>query len=249
MAIQANQPRYPQNQHPTFHLEMSGRTLFLAVILAGLTGLTLFYLGMVTGMGMRTPGSDPQIAGEDDAKPGQKETPGDAPGQSPGQGTIETGGAAKPSDTDLTFYRNLKSENAVVDDLKKNQDQAAKETADLLNRSQRELKTEEETISHPLVANPPPSGAKPATTKPAPAPAGERFTVQVFSSTSRDKANDLISRLRKQGFSAYLNQFQDNKKHTWYRVRVGKVEKAEAEKLKIRLTKEAGLKAPKVQKL
>jgi hypothetical protein len=72
------------------------------------------------------------------------------------------------------------------------------------------------------------------------------YTVQVFSSTNQRSAQELMVALKKKGFPAYLNQFQSEDKKTWYRVRVGKGTKAEAEALAARLKQDGAAKAPRV---
>lgn len=252
-------PRIPTRQKG-FRLEMSAATLVLYVLLTVASGVVVFYLGMVTGKSMRTPEVTPPVAGQ----------------QTPTAEQAKTNGAPATPKSDLEFFKALQSETQAIEDLQAKKTQAAQETDEVVARAQREMTTEApkpavkaapkpeakpETKPEPKApvakapAKPPSSAApaaKPPEPKPtvakAPAPKGEQFTVQVFVTRYHDKAQQLIADLKKKGFDAYLGQFQENKE-TLFRVRVGKGSREEADKLKARLIKDAGLKDPKVMGL
>ncbi len=58
------------------------------------------------------------------------------------------------------------------------------------------------------------------------------YTVQVFTSSSRSRANELLNNLKNHGFNdAYLHTYISTDQRTLYRVRVGKTTKDESEKL------------------
>ena len=101
-------------------------------------------------------------------------------------------------------------------------------------------------VTQPAPRNPAPAATKGQPAATAAARDSELYTVQVFSSKSRESAVGLVDRLKGMGFAAYLNQFQDSGRNTWYRVRVGKTNKTEAERLKSSLQERANLKSPQV---
>jgi len=272
----ANRPRpMASRMQRTYRIEMGGRTVLVSLTLAVLTGLVLFYMGVLTGKGSRT--AEGPMSGN--ATLTLQESP--AQGTEPGK---------------LAFSEALLKDKPVVEDLLKNQEQTSQQTKDLLARAQRELTVEEVPApglaaarrEAPSAASPqspalaqrgtpaanspaaaredesqarnPPHREMPATPAAAARPPaskaaaaargdGELYTVQVFSSQSRENATQLVNRLKGMGFSAYLNQFQDAAKVTWYRVRVGKTNRSEAEQLKSSLEQKANLKTMQVLQL
>lgn len=257
MALIANSARgMPPRVHRAYRLEMSGRTLLTLLLLLSLTGLVVFYLGVMTGKGMRDPNA-PTIAAT-------------APGATPGT----PGAATNPAN--LTFNQSLGSTAPQIEGLKTEQSKLSDNTNKLVAQAKQELELEEVSAKStqtapakpaPKPAAVPPAAAKPAATvaaapapkpsavapaakpaaKPAPAMSGEGgYTVQVFSSTKQANAQDLVNTLKSKGFPAYLNQFQADDKQVWYRVRVGKGTKPEADAMAARLIKDGGIKAPRV---
>jgi cell division septation protein DedD len=271
----ANRPR-PMSSRPqrTYRIEMGGRTVLVSLSLAVLTGLVLFYMGVLTGKGSRTAET-----------PAPEGTTSTAP--SGAQSGAQSGKLTETDRGKLAFSEALLKDKPVVEDLLKNQQQTTQQTQDLLARAQRELTVEEVPApglatarrepappaaaatatapaalapSAPSQAKVPPhreAPAKPAAAaqqpanKPAAAAHGDDglFTVQVFSSQSRESAAQFVNRLKGMGFPAYLNQFQDAGHATWYRVRVGKTSHSEAERLKSSLEQKANLKTIQVLQL
>ena len=250
MVSLANRSRpYSSRLDRTYRIEMGGRTLLVSLGLAVLTGLVIFYMGVVAGEGSRTP----IVA----TAPIQPAAPGDS--------------AALPeTDPDqLAFNRSLMKETPVVEDLWETHEQTAQQTRDILARAQRELAVEEvpmptaapatreaarpERANTPPAAQPPREASTPPPARAAAAPpaaaADPLYTVQVFSSRNRESAAKLVDRLKGMGFAAYLNQFQDTQRNTWYRVRVGKASKADAERLRSNLQRRANLESPQIVQL
>ena len=223
-----------------YRLEVDGRTMMLMVGLLVLTGVVVFYLGVLSGMGMRGANAFPPVAGISPNATHQT-APQDAAEQA------------------LTFNQELQAGREESQGLTVSDSQISRRTRDLLNRAERELVLEETTPPTTPSAPAQPQASRPATPQPtepaAPAvsraaapgnpPAagsnGVQYTVQVFSSTSQEKAQALMMKLRRQGFNAYLNQFQSAQNRTWYRVRVGRSSKADAEALQQRLRQETDL--------
>lgn len=86
------------------------------------------------------------------------------------------------------------------------------------------------------VKKPEPSKPKTALKQP-----GNAFALQVSTVTIKDNAYALRDKLRKDGYSAYVESSTKNGK-TSYRVRIGpELEKSRLEKMKVTLSKEQGL--------
>jgi len=215
-----------------YRLEMEGRTLLLTLGLLALTGVVIFALGIVTGKGMR-----------EATQPIPVVTPAPEP---PAESVPENMVALNQA---LTAPRTGVEGLAVGE--------ASRQTEELLQRARRELTVVEvpprgaapkaaapKAPPAPAAARPEPPAARAPVHPPAAptAQAGEKlYTVQVFSSRNQQNAQELMERLKEKGFSAYLNQFQSAGKQVWYRVRVGKTSRADAEALAERLKKEANL--------
>ncbi len=226
----------PARSGGAYRLEMEGRTLALLVGLLALTGVVTFALGVVTGMGMRVPATAIPVATQPPQPPQQDVPP--------------------VSQQGLAFNKGLKAPEPTIEGLKINAGDASKQTDTLLKRA-RELTLEEIPQPGAARAQKTPAKLRSADVPPAPPPVQARpaplekelFTVQVFSSRQRKNARDLMERLRKQGFGAYMNQFQGSDGQTWFRVRVGKNGRSGAEKLVKRLREKAKMKAPRIIRL
>jgi cell division protein FtsN len=65
------------------------------------------------------------------------------------------------------------------------------------------------------------------------------LTIQVASLKDRKTASDMIARLKKKGYSAYITKAEVSGKGTWYRIRIGSFNtREEAEKIRNRLKKD-----------
>jgi cell division septation protein DedD len=245
-----------------YRLEMAGRTVAMLLLLLSLTGLVIFYLGVITGKGLRDPNA-PAVA--DSAPPASPA--GEAPRSAP-----------------TALNHALQAPGNQIEGLKKEGDATNQQTQQLLSRAKQELALDEVTTkpapaSAPAAKSPtqpaasaPTSAARTATSaKPAPvaarpAPAAAprsaapeksaatangdgQYTVQVFSSPQQQGAQDVLTDLKKKGFPAYMNQFQAADKRTWYRVRVGKMSRQDAEALAGRIRQQANLHDLRVLKL
>ena len=106
---------------------------------------------------------------------------------------------------------------------------------------------------------PPAPGTRPAATARTPtAPAGGSattprdsglYTVQVFSSQSHERAQELVTRLKGKGYGAFLSRFETSDRQVWYRVRVGKTSREEADAMADKLINEERLTSTQVLKL
>jgi cell division septation protein DedD len=256
MATSANRPKtFPARSKKSYRLEMESRTLYLLLSLMALTGVVVFYLGVETGRALRDPNAPVPLSAE-------IRTPGL-------RGVQDTGS------TPRALNRALQSEINLIEGLKKDQNQAALKTQNLLKRTDR-FKMEEvlpaksarpgakPQVKAPKQAKPAlarnPAPKRPATEKAVKAAAGKParakvaddgslYTVQVFSSRFQKNAQDLASRLKNKGFPAYVSRFQSSQNEVRYRVRVGKTTKSRALELSDRLKREALMRKPQLTKL
>ena len=221
-----------------YRLEMEGRTILLMVGMMALTGLVIFALGMVTGMGMRDPSSGLPVAALSTTAPEKSES--------------------APSAESLAFNKGVSEQQPTIEGLKTKESEASGQTTALLKRAERELKLEEIPVSRPkALSNPPASKAGAEAVKRASNPPvaasvegdGQVYTVQVFSSRQQERARKLMLRLKREGFDAYMNQYQGPNRKNWYRVRVGKLNRADAQRMVDRLKSQAKLKAPRIIQL
>ena len=256
MATSANRPKtFPARSKKSYRLEMESRTLYLLLSLMVLTGVVVFYLGVETGRALRDPNVPVPLSAEI---------------RTPGLRAIQDTGS-----TPKAFNGALQSEKNLVEGLKRDQNQAALKTQNLLKRTDR-FKMEEvlpaksgqpgtkTAVTQPKAAKPAlvksPATKKPATEKAVTAapykPArakvaddGSLYTVQVFSSQYQKNAQDLANRLKNKGFPAYVSRFQSSTNQVRFRVRVGKTTKTRAVELSDRLKREALMRKPQLTKL
>ncbi len=260
-------------------LEMAGRTVVLLLALLGLTGAVIFYLGVITGKGLRNPNAPP---------PSVATAPGAAPGAAAGNANSDPAPASPAGVDSVALNRALTATDNPIEGLKQEAAQASRQAQTAASKAKQELQLEEVSqpppaptkARKPESAPPPPSKAaarKPAAARPAanqpaasqavanppaapkppaaqaapaaPGTAEGSYTVQVFSSLQQQSARDVMNGLKHKGYGAFLNQFQAADGKTWYRVRVGRASKAEAETLAQRLRKEGNLEGLRVLKL
>ncbi|HSG05236.1 MAG TPA: hypothetical protein VLB09_02440, partial [Nitrospiria bacterium] len=188
MATSANRSRiFPARSKRSYRLEMEGRTLYLLLTLMALTGVVVFYLGLVTGKAMRDPNATLALSTES---------------RTPGPTTLSSQG--------LAFNEALKAKDPLIEGLRSEEEQVAERTEQLLQRGERRLELKEvspgsETTAASRARTPAatapsqqgtptpapqstparasatqaPVASRPAATAPT---SGDLFTVQVFTS-------------------------------------------------------------------
>jgi cell division septation protein DedD len=265
MATSANRSRiFPARSKKSYRLEMEGRTLYLLLTLMALTGVVVFYLGVVTGKAIRDPNATVSLSAEMRAPDARQ-------------------GAADLQST-LALNNALKSKDSLLEGLQVEEAGITERTRSLLDKGLKQLELREVTPGEkpsatkapnaplPLLSSPaarklpgqPSANTLPGNTRLGPARAatpamsgnntagadkGGTYTVQVFSSKVEKNARELVKRLKNRGFSAYLNRFQSADNQVWYRVRVGRTNRAGADTLSGRLKSEANMKDSQVRKL
>ena len=241
-----------------YRLEMAGRTVVVMLGLLALTGLVIFYLGVLAGKGLRNPNQPAAVPSASAPAP-----------------------PSKPAPTPTALNEALTAQTGRIEDLASDESAASRQTDQLLTEGKQQIDMEElpakptappapgagtvaesgpkRAATAPLPPAPrhkaPPAAANPASANPlahpaAPAAEGQgAYTVQVFSSPQQQSAQEILAELKRKGFPAYLNQFQAADHRTWYRVRVGKGSRQEAENLAVRLRRHSTLHGMRVIKL
>lgn len=249
MASSAKTSRiFPPRSRKSYRLEMESRTLYLLLSLMALTGVVVFYLGVVTGKALRNPNTTVPLSAE-----------------------IRTPAApATPEGGQLAFNNALQPQKGLIEGLRQDESSATRRTENLLKQS-KQLELEE--VPRPglglptapvskIPATPPAASVaapgkmasppRPAAVRP-PAPVqppdGSLYTVQVFSSRYQKNAQEMVRRLKTKGFPAYMNRFESADKQVVYRVRVGRTSKARAQTLSDQLKQNENMRDPVITKL
>jgi len=219
----AKKMKKTQKNTTQFTIDVDMRGLFVFILLALATAVVVFYLGVIFGKASRNPNAPPE-----------------ATLQSPtGQKIVED----KISSKDLEIY-NIRKDNDRVSSLKEDTKSVLQDADKLLNESAQE---EPEPAVEPEVeqvkvesAQPQEEESRPWPEQSVPAkPGQELYTVQVFATKDKDKADRIVRQLRLQQFDAYLARV-NIENQTIYRVRVGRTSKIEVEKLDQNLQKVIG---------
>ncbi len=209
-----------QKKQKSYRTQFTGAQLLGLVSLVGLSLLISFYLGVITGKSFR-PDAEVTLSSQT-AK--QKTTP------------------SKPlTPEELEFFNSLDPK-----------DQQQKTSFNTNQIEKLRKKTESLQKQQPAKTTPPPAKETAITTQtsqtpslpitkptkpPAPPPVvtvktAGIYTLQVFTSSNKQRAETLVKRLKESGYlEAYLNPYVTEDKQTLYRVRVGKTNKDSAESL------------------
>ncbi len=208
--------------HFTIDLDMKGMILFL--ILVALTAITVFYLGMIFGKASRDP-NRPAVSSKSVAKISPAE-----------EKEIEA--------KDLEIF-NMHKESDRISNLKKDTDSVLGKVDQMLANSKQDKSESQSVVLKPEKQKPPVKSEEIEPGKQWPddlatlAKNKDLFTVQVFATKDKDKADKIIKQLRKKAFNAYLTEATIEGKKI-YRVRVGRRSKDRIVKLKEDLEKIVG---------
>ena len=198
--------------HFTIDLDIKGMLFFSIMVV--LTGVTVFYLGVIFGKASRQPGQQLN-------QPDMEER-------------------VNTQEEDLTIPKDL--EIFDINDNPQNMDKLTKNVRKALKKTEAVIK-ETQKLETPVVS--PKQSETPQEQKRWP----ERntivnkpvniYTVQVFVTKSKEKANNLTRQLRQKKFNAYVQEVQhENQK--LYKIRVGRKPKEEISALKQQLQKVVG---------
>lgn len=205
-----------------YTLDFDVKGLIFFVFLSAMTALVIFYLGWIIGKGSR----NPSVAG-----PNVKE-------EIIAERTAEKIITAE----DLDIY-NIREGDRLAD-LKDDTRNLLKEADRVLAESKKpEKKAESVTKAKPTDSKAATPGTSPTKSWPD-QPAGssvakDLYTVQVFATKDRDKAERIVRLLKEKEFEAYLAT-ATIEGQAIYRVRVGRKSKKEIEKLDANLKKVIG---------
>jgi cell division septation protein DedD len=204
-----------------YSIDLDIKGMFFFVILALLTAIVVFYLGVLFGKASRDP-SAKALSAPESSVPGKTS-------------------ADKITASDLEIYNIRSDDDTKISTLKK-ETKSVLEEADRVIRQSKTKQTKPVELKgsepQPVAAKPKQSSQWPdqSTTSDLPK---NTWTVQVFATKDKDKANRIVRVLRQQKFDAYLAQV-NIEDQTIYRVRVGRKSKTEIEKLDRDLQKVIG---------
>lgn len=218
----AEKPQKTTKSSPTqYTIDLDLKGILFFIVLAALTGVVVFYLGILFGKASR----DPNIKAISTTE----------------QPIPQSKSDERITSKDLEIY-NIREEDTNLSDLKKNTQNLLQQADQMLSDSS---KPETPTTSKPATATPL-NAPKPASTAANwPEKSNDKelpkdtYTLQVFATKDKDKANRIVRLLRQQDFDAYLAQVEIENQ-TIYRVRVGKKPKKEIETIDIKLQKVIG---------
>ncbi len=204
-----------------YSIDLDIKGVFFFIILALMTAVVVFYLGVMFGKASRDPNF--KVSSATESK------------------TEEKTDADKITTNDLEIYNIRTEEDKKISSLKK-------DTQSVLDEAERVIQQTKQRQAGPLElekAEPQPAVKKPVQPTQWPdQPTAESlpkntWTVQVFATKDKNKADRIVRMLRHQKFDSYLAQV-NIEGQTIYRVRVGKRSKAEIEKLDQDLQKVIG---------
>ena len=213
-----------------YRIQISAATAFALFVLGSVSLVASFYLGMVTGQTMR-----PLPVGD----------------EAPGQTSLQS---RKLLNDELEFFNLSEKPNDPLDinlpDLQKLQE-TTRQLAEEQTKIQETLNSSDSAIPKKTDTRTTTSNqnkknlAKPtketvvSEQMAVPAKTKElNFTVQVFSSKLRKNSENILSQLRRHGFSkSYIYTYISANNEVLYRVRVGKTTKADAEQRAFQLKK------------
>ena len=212
-------------------IELSTGPLILMSFLAGASLITSFYLGFFTGKSVRVPES--QLAVKQNLPILKQNANLD---HSPQNTFFELSDTPKESTESIVEFGTTTPEERLR--------AIQKKTEELEDTNLGQGLTATQSSSTPTVTTPSPvSESSPSTTQTSitkenlvPTPVETLYTVQVSSSRSKEISEELVNRLKKRGFSSYMQTYISPAGTTFYRVRVGRNEKTiantQAKKLK-----------------
>ena len=272
----------------TYRLEMDGWVLQGLIGLMAVTGVAVFYLGYLTGKGVRGPAAPLLISSATQTPPALEQnllkprqlSINKALSATPSQKRLEkvTPAGEKFDNTEklllqaqkilakrqISNAQPNKTKNAVskAPAAKKTTapPSAVKQAAAPAAQPPRVAVPAKPNPKQPLQAGKalikPGSAVPPVAQSKAKPPAKKArvaqkkrgtYTVQVFSSTNREHAQNLAKRLKNMKYAVYLNQFQSAEAKVWHRVRVGRLKtRAAANALSKDILKRTGLKQLRV---
>ncbi|MBF0289029.1 MAG: SPOR domain-containing protein [SAR324 cluster bacterium] len=226
----------PHKKQKSYQVLLSGKQLLWISLLSFTSLVICFYLGFVSGKSSRPPLESSPIS--------QQLTP-------------LTAEKATLSPEKLSFFE--MDSSAKEQEIQKkaevfnlNQLEQLKQKTNLLQNEQKKRMETENTPSATIQKSEKPTivkQQKPTSKEPGPvqkqpnpplveAKSMDFYTLQVFTSSDKEKAEMLVRRLKERGYlDAYLNPYTTTDKKQLYRVRVAKTDKKTVESLAIKIKK------------
>lgn len=202
-----------ESSEEAFHeIQLSGKQLVFLFMATTVVAVVIFICGVLVGRGVRAEdiGMDPALAAAADPEAVAQEPPAVAPADPP----------ATPAEQPLSYHERLQSDKSPAEDLKP--------------RSE----------PQPLPPDTARAAAPPAEPKPAPSsgpytPKAGTWAVQVQALRDGDAAAQVVQRLRRKGYPAFLVAPTSGAPTQLFRIQIGRYgDRTEAQQVEARLKKE-----------
>ncbi|MBT4290797.1 MAG: SPOR domain-containing protein [Deltaproteobacteria bacterium] len=211
--------RRPSKNATQFSIDLDIRGMIILLVLATFTAATVFYLGVIFGKASRNPNQD--FRSSKTANP------------------IKVEEKALTIPKDLKIY-DINDEPNTNDNFTSNIKKELKKTDDIIKSTEKQIKLDNKKNQTDTKSSTTKTQAKTwpdqktVTVKPA-----NNYTIQVFVTKSKEKANKITKQLRQKAFDAYIEEVshQGNK---LFKIRVGHKTKQEIPQLKAKLGKVVG---------
>lgn len=212
-----------KKENTLLSIELNVKNLITLIFLASLTGMTIFYLGMLFGKATR----DPNLGLVEDA---------------PDRKTATTSQTKAEIPKDLKIF-DIRDQENNLSDLKKDFDALSQKSDTLIKKTKKENAEQKRLVqeARKIIAAPQPAPIKvpqkqwpDKPSQQAELGSGSIYTLQVLATISQSKSNLITKQLLQKGFDAYVISDRIDGKDI-YKVRVGRKGKGSIQKLKPRL--------------
>jgi len=234
----------------SYRIQLTGGQLLWVSVLSFMSLGVSFYLGLVTGNSLRSPVNDVlQQSVKESANvntslsPEQLEFFNSLDNTQKQKTVLSSKKLDKIKETTLRLQKDVLKGKTIEN--KKSQTEVSveqvPETSERVSVEQESIKQEKElTEPKPKIDTEVVETKEVIRSSPAliEAKQVDLFTLQVFTSSNREKAEKLVKRLIESGyFDAYLQPFENEEKKVLYRVRIAKINKSSAESLAEKIKK------------
>lgn len=216
---QVGNRRAPSKNKTQFNIDLDVRGMILLLVLGTFTAATIFYLGTIFGKASRNPNQDFNLG--------------------------ESANPIKVEDKTLTIPKDLKiydinDDPKAIDDFTSNIKEELKKTENIIKSTENQIKLDEKkNQSDPVTTTTKPEKKNWPDQKTVTVTAANNYTIQVFVTKSKEKANKITQQLRQKSFDAYVEEVS-HEGNKLFKIRVGRKSKQEIQGLKEKLGKVVG---------
>jgi cell division septation protein DedD len=216
---QVGNRRKSSKNRTQFSIDLDIKGMILLLVLATFTAATVFYLGIIFGKASRNPN--------------QNFNPGDS------VNPIKVEDKALTIPKDLKIY-DINDDPNTIDDFTSNIKKELKKTENIIKSTENQIKLDEKKNQ----TEPTATATKPQTKnwpdqKTVTVTSANNYTIQVFVTKSKEKANKITQQLRQKSFDAYVEEVS-HEGNKLFKIRVGRKSKQDIQALKEKLGKVVG---------